>query len=85
MKQLIDLGIDCSEANGWLHNKGLQVVGGGVTLELEWPMLANFPNFGSAASTPWPRCASRGIGCGWSSRGTDRGGPPWNDAPPGCR
>jgi geranylgeranyl reductase family protein len=47
MKQLIDLGIDCSEQNGWLHNKGLRVVGGGVTLELEWPTLASFPNFGA--------------------------------------
>ncbi|GAA3089110.1 geranylgeranyl reductase family protein [Pseudonocardia yunnanensis] len=47
MKQLIDLGIDCSEQNGWLHNRGLRVVGGGVTLELEWPTLASFPNFGA--------------------------------------
>src|ERR1700754_4672573 len=47
MKQIIDLGIDCSEKNGWLHNKGLRVVGGGVTLELEWPTLANFPNYGA--------------------------------------
>jgi geranylgeranyl reductase family len=47
MKQIIDLGIDCSEKNGWLHNKGLRVVGGGVTLELEWPTLASFPNFGA--------------------------------------
>lgn len=47
MKQLIDLGIDCSETNGWLHNKGLRVVGGGVTLELDWPTLASFPNYGA--------------------------------------
>lgn len=47
MKQLIDVGIDCSERNGWLHNKGLRVVGGGVTLELDWPTLATFPNFGA--------------------------------------
>jgi len=47
MKQIIDLGIDCSEKNGWLHNKGLRVVGGGVTLELDWPTLASFPNFGA--------------------------------------
>ncbi|MDN5861125.1 MAG: geranylgeranyl reductase family protein [Pseudonocardia sp.] len=47
MKQIIDLGIDCSQRNGWLHNKGLRVVGGGVTLELEWPTLANFPDFGA--------------------------------------
>jgi geranylgeranyl reductase family protein len=47
MKQIIDLGIDCSEKNGWLHNKGRRVVGGGVTLELDWPTLASFPNFGA--------------------------------------
>ncbi len=47
MKQIIDLGIDCSERNGWLHNKGLRVLGGGVSLELPWPDLATFPNFGA--------------------------------------
>src|SRR5918996_452823 len=47
MKQLIDLGIDCSEENGWLHNKGLRVVGGGVPLERAWPALASFPAFGA--------------------------------------
>jgi geranylgeranyl reductase family protein len=47
VKQLIKLGVDTSEGNGWLHNKGLRVVGGGVTLELEWPTLASFPNFGA--------------------------------------
>ena len=46
VKQLIDLGIDCSEESGWLHNRGLRVLGGGVSLELEWPTLATFPNFG---------------------------------------
>jgi len=47
MKQLIDVGIDCSERNGWLHNRGLRVLGGGVSLELDWPDLANFPDFGA--------------------------------------
>ncbi|MFI6098843.1 geranylgeranyl reductase family protein [Lentzea sp. NPDC051213] len=46
VKQLIDLGIDTREENGWLHNKGLRVVGGGVTMELDWPDLATFPNYG---------------------------------------
>ena len=41
IKQIIDLGIDCSEENGWLHNRGLRVLGGGVSLELEWPTLAS--------------------------------------------
>ncbi|MFC5992602.1 geranylgeranyl reductase family protein [Pseudonocardia hispaniensis] len=47
MKQIIDLGIDCSEQNGWLHNRGLRVLGGGVSLELEWPTLASFPDYGA--------------------------------------
>lgn len=47
MKQIIDVGIDCSERKGWLHNKGLRVLGGGVSLELDWPTLASFPNYGA--------------------------------------
>jgi geranylgeranyl reductase family protein len=47
MKQLIDLGIDTSTEAGWLHNRGLRVVGGGITLELPWPELASFPPYGA--------------------------------------
>lgn len=46
VKQLIDLGIDTREEAGWLHNRGLRVVGGGVRLELDWPDLATFPPYG---------------------------------------
>ncbi|MER7012334.1 geranylgeranyl reductase family protein [Saccharopolyspora sp. NPDC000359] len=46
VKQLIDLGIDTREEAGWLHNRGLRVVGGGVELELDWPSLASFPPYG---------------------------------------
>ncbi|RCW46869.1 geranylgeranyl reductase family protein [Halopolyspora algeriensis] len=46
VKQLVDLGIDTREEAGWLHNRGLRVVGGGVTLELDWPDLADFPPYG---------------------------------------
>jgi geranylgeranyl reductase family protein len=46
VKQLIDLGIDTREEAGWLHNRGLRVLGGGVTLELHWPDLASFPPYG---------------------------------------
>jgi geranylgeranyl reductase family protein len=46
VKQLIDLGIDTSEQAGWLRNRGLRVVGGGVRLELDWPDLAEFPPYG---------------------------------------
>jgi len=47
VKQLIDLGIDTSVEAGWLHNRGLRVVGGGVTIELPWPDLASFPPYGA--------------------------------------
>ncbi|GAA1334304.1 geranylgeranyl reductase family protein [Saccharothrix algeriensis] len=46
VKQLVDLGVDTREEAGWLHNRGLRVVGGGVTLELDWPDLATFPPYG---------------------------------------
>jgi geranylgeranyl reductase family protein len=40
------MGVDTSEKAGWLQNKGLRVIGGGVRLELDWPDLASFPNYG---------------------------------------
>lgn len=46
VKQLIDMGVDVSEESGWLHNKGLRVIGGGIRLELPWPELASFPGYG---------------------------------------
>jgi menaquinone-9 beta-reductase len=44
--QLVRMGVDTSPNAGWLHNKGLRIVGGGRTLELEWPELASHPNYG---------------------------------------
>lgn len=46
VKQLVDVGIDTRQEAGWLHNRGLRVVGGGVTLELDWPELSDFPPYG---------------------------------------
>jgi geranylgeranyl reductase family protein len=40
------MGIDVSESNGWLHNRGLRVIGGGQRLHLDWPELTSFPPFG---------------------------------------
>ncbi len=40
------MGIDVSEQAGWLHNKGLRVIGGGQRLHLDWPELTSFPNYG---------------------------------------
>jgi geranylgeranyl reductase family protein len=49
VKQLIKMGVTAGgsfEEQGWLPNKGLRVIGGGVRLELDWPDLASFPNYG---------------------------------------
>jgi geranylgeranyl reductase family protein len=47
VKQLVKMGVSTSEEDkGWLRNKGLRVVGGGIRLELDWPDLASFPDYG---------------------------------------
>src|SRR5689334_10639590 len=46
VKQLVKLGVDTSPGSGWQHNKGLRVIGGGVRLELDWPDLASYPDYG---------------------------------------
>ncbi|SFD92867.1 geranylgeranyl reductase family [Actinopolyspora alba] len=46
VKELIDLGVDTRPEAGWLHNRGLRVVGGGVRLEMDWPELAEYPPYG---------------------------------------
>ena len=45
-RALIDMGIDVSQAAGWLHNRGLRVIGGGQRLHLDWPELTSFPAYG---------------------------------------
>ncbi|NES26229.1 geranylgeranyl reductase family protein [Micromonospora terminaliae] len=46
VRQLVRMGVDTSPEAGWLHNKGLRVIGGGIRLELDWPELASFPGYG---------------------------------------
>ncbi|WP_106848574.1 geranylgeranyl reductase family protein [Blastococcus sp. Marseille-P5729] len=56
VKSIVAMGIDTTEgATGldgagiegrWIRNKGLRVIGGGVRLELDWPELASFPDYG---------------------------------------
>jgi geranylgeranyl reductase family protein len=46
VKAITSMGIDTSEKAGWLHNKGLRIIGGGMRLELPWPDLATFPDYG---------------------------------------
>jgi len=45
VKQVLALGVDVS-GDDWLRNKGLRVVGGGTSLELPWPVLQDYPDFG---------------------------------------
>ncbi|MFC7386203.1 geranylgeranyl reductase family protein [Sphaerisporangium rhizosphaerae] len=45
VKELIDMGVDI-DAPGWIRNKGLRVIGGGLRLELPWPELSSYPDFG---------------------------------------
>ncbi|MFI6293746.1 geranylgeranyl reductase family protein [Nonomuraea sp. NPDC050790] len=44
VKQLQNMGVDI-DGPGWIRNKGLRVVGGGLRFELDWPQLDSFPDF----------------------------------------
>jgi geranylgeranyl reductase family protein len=46
VKSLVAMGVDVSEEAGWLRNKGLRVIGGGMRLELDWPELSSYPGYG---------------------------------------
>jgi len=46
VKQLLAMGIDPQPGDGWVRNHGLRIIGGGMRLELPWPDLATFPNYG---------------------------------------
>jgi geranylgeranyl reductase family protein len=45
VKSLVRMGVDLS-SDGWIRNQGLRILGGGVRLELRWPELASYPDFG---------------------------------------
>jgi geranylgeranyl reductase family protein len=45
VRQLVTMGVD-TQAPGWVRNKGLRVIGGGIRMELDWPDLASYPNYG---------------------------------------
>ncbi len=46
VKALIQMGIDTREDAGWIRNKGLRCLGGGMRIELPWPDLASYPDYG---------------------------------------
>lgn len=45
VRQLVRMGIDLDQP-GWIKNHGLRIVGGGHRLEMPWPDLAEYPNYG---------------------------------------
>ncbi len=46
VKQVVAMGIDTRPEAGWIRNRGLRIIGGGMRLELPWPELSAFPSFG---------------------------------------
>jgi len=46
VKELVAMGVDTRPGDGWIRNRGLRILGGGMRLELEWPDLASFPPYG---------------------------------------
>ena len=50
VKALIGMGVPVGEQDGWVRNKGLRIIGGGVRLELPWPELSSYPGYGLVRS-----------------------------------
>jgi geranylgeranyl reductase family protein len=50
VKALVRMGVPIGEQDGWVRNKGLRVIGGGVRLELPWPELSSYPGYGLVRS-----------------------------------
>jgi len=46
VKALRDMGIDTGRTAGWTRHRGLRVFGGGQVAEVDWPRLANWPDYG---------------------------------------
>jgi geranylgeranyl reductase family protein len=46
VRQLVRMGVDINPDAGWIRNRGLRIIGGGMRLELPWPDLSAFPSYG---------------------------------------
>jgi menaquinone-9 beta-reductase len=46
VRELTAMGVEMREEDGWIKNKGLRVYGGGHRIELPWPDLDAFPDYG---------------------------------------
>jgi len=50
VKALTAMGVPTGEDDGWLHNKGLRIIGGGGRIEVDWPDLSSYPGYGMVRS-----------------------------------
>ncbi|MFV0252098.1 MAG: geranylgeranyl reductase family protein [Beutenbergiaceae bacterium] len=48
VSELVRMGVAMPAEDGWMRNRGLRVVGGGHTLELPWPEIDKYPDYGLA-------------------------------------
>lgn len=46
VREIQKLGLAHPETEGWRRNKGLRLIAGGRTIELPWPEVADFPQYG---------------------------------------
>ncbi|MGY2745285.1 geranylgeranyl reductase family protein [Pseudarthrobacter sp. O4] len=46
VREIQKLGLPHSEEDGYRHNKGLRLIARGRTIEIPWPELADFPQYG---------------------------------------
>jgi geranylgeranyl reductase family protein len=46
VREIQKLGLPHLEENGWRRNKGLRLIARGRTIELPWPEVADFPQYG---------------------------------------
>ncbi|WP_427015457.1 geranylgeranyl reductase family protein [Pseudarthrobacter sp. P1] len=46
VREIQKLGLPHEEAEGWRRNKGLRLKAGGRTVEVPWPELSDFPDYG---------------------------------------
>ena len=46
VKELLAMGVEPTAEQGWIRNHGLRIIGGGLRLQLPWPELSAFPDYG---------------------------------------
>lgn len=46
VREIQKLGLPHPEQDGWRRNKGLRLIAGGRTIELPWPEVSDFPQYG---------------------------------------